>query len=195
MRYQISSGQGPAECELGVAKLADYLCRQYGAHVLSTSPGYHKGTYRSVQISCEQDLSEYVGSVQWICRSPYRPAHKRKNWFIDFSCCNTAEIADFQEGLVAFETFRSGGKGGQNVNKVETGVRAIYLPTGQAVVCTEERSQYANKQKALARLREQIQLDNCHRKAAAQNNNWSFHNQLERGNAGVVFRGERFAKE
>lgn len=195
MRYQISSGQGPAECELGVAKLADYLCRQYGAQVLSTSPGYHKGTYRSVQISCEQDLSEYVGSVQWICRSPYRPAHKRKNWFIDFSCCNTAEIADFQEGQVVFETFRSGGKGGQNINKVETGVRAIYLPTGQAVVCTEERSQYANKQKALARLREQIQQDNCQRKAAAQNHNWSCHNQLERGNAGVVFRGERFVKE
>ena len=195
MRYQISSGQGPAECELGVAKLANYLCRQYGAQILSTSPGYHKGTYRSVQISCEQDLSEYVGSVQWICRSPYRSAHKRKNWFIDFSYCDTAEIADFQEGQVVFETFRSGGKGGQNVNKVETGVRAIYLPTGQAVVCTEERSQYANKQKALARLREQIQQDNCQRKAAAQNHNWSCHNQLERGNAGMVFRGERFVKE
>ena len=45
------------------------------------------------------------------------------------------------------------GKGGQNVNKVETDVRAIYLPTGQLVLCTEEQSQHANKQKALSRLK------------------------------------------
>ena len=195
MKYQISSGQGPAECELGVAKLADYFCHSYGAQVLSTSPGYNKGTYRSVQIFCEQDLSEYVGSIQWICRSPYRPTHKRKNWFIDFSCCDAAEMTEFLEEQVVFETFRSGGKGGQNVNKVETGVRAIYLPTGQAVVCTEERSQYANKQKAVARLKEQVKQSNRQQEATAQNNNWSCHNQLKRGNANAVFRGERFVKD
>lgn len=195
MKYQISSGQGPAECELGVAKLADYFCRSYGAQVLSASPGYNKGTYRSVQIFCERDLSEYVGSIQWSCRSPYRPAHKRKNWFIDFSCCDAAETTEFLEKQVVFETFRSGGKGGQNVNKVETGVRAIYLPTGQAVVCTEERSQYANKKKAVARLREQIKQSNHQQEAATLNNNWNCHNRLKRGNANAVFRGEQFIKD
>ena len=93
---------------------------------------------------------------------------------------------------MVFDTFRSGGKGGQNVNKVETGVRAIYPPTGQAVVCTEERSQHANKQKAVARLRELIKQANSDRKAEEKNDNWRCHTRLERGNAQMQFVGERF---
>ena len=111
MIYQISSGQGPAECELGVAKFLDYLSKNYSVTVLETSKGYNEGTYRSVRFSTEADLSQYEGSVQWICRSPYRPAHKRKNWFLDFSACGTASTEEFDQEQVVFETFRSGGKG------------------------------------------------------------------------------------
>ena len=195
MIYQISSGQGPAECELGVAKFLEYLTRHYQITVLETSKGYHEGTFRSVRFSTEADLSQYEGSVQWICRSPYRPTHKRKNWFLDFSSCQAARTAEFDPEQVTFETFRSGGKGGQNVNKVESGVRAIYLPTGQAVECTEERSQYANKQKALARLREITRQRNQEERAAVKNTDWRCHTSLERGNAGVAFVGMEFRKK
>ena len=195
MIYQISSGQWPAECELGVAKFLEYLTRNYPVTVLETSGGYNEGTYRSAKISTEADLSQYEGSVQWVCRSPYRPAHRRKNWFLDFSACQAARTEDFNPEQVIFETFRSGGKGGQNVNKVESGVRAIYLPTGQAVECTEERSQYANKQKAIARLREITRQKNCAEQAAVKNSDWRCHTSLERGNAGVVFVGTEFKKK
>ncbi len=194
MIYQISSGQGPAECELGVAKLLNYFQNHYDVSIIDTSPGYHEGTYRSVRLYTEADLSEFLGSVQWVCRSPYRPTHKRKNWFIDFSACAVSTAEEFDPAQVVFDTFRSGGKGGQNVNKVESGVRAIYLPTGQAVVCTEERSQHANKQKAVARLRAMTEQQNRTRKAEEKNDNWRCHTQLERGNAQVRFEGESFHK-
>ena len=195
MIYQISSGQGPAECELGVSKLLEYLSQHHRIAVLETSPGYHGGTYRSARFVSEEDLSQYVGSVQWICRSPYRPSHKRKNWFLDFSVCETAGMEEFDPEQVIFETFRSSGKGGQNVNKVESGVRAIYFPTGDAVVCTEERSQYANKQKAIGRLRELSRQRNRQKQAAVKVSDWRCHTSLERGNAGAVFWGMDFKKK
>jgi ribosome-associated protein len=54
------------------------------------------------------------------------------------------------------ETFRSGGPGGQHVNKVETGVRLRHVPSGVTVSCREQRSQHRNKTSCVRRLREKI---------------------------------------
>jgi peptide chain release factor len=195
MELQISSGQGPAECELGVGKLFSSLLKEFpGTAVVGKTAGDRRGGFRSVRLSSETDLSFLEGSVLWICKSPYRPHHGRKNWFIDVSVCHSAETVDFDRLSVRFETFRSGGHGGQNVNKVETGVRAIHEPTKISAVSTDERSQHLNKQIALRRVAEAVAALNADGRAAAKSLDRLEHTRIERGNPVRVYEGMEFKR-
>ena len=152
MIVQISSGQGPQECELAVSKLYNELKKEYpDIKELSSHSSRFSNLYTSIMFETEADLSELEGTVQWICQSPFRPNHKRKNWYVDVSIIPEQEIICTDKDI-RFERFHCGGKGGQNVNKVETGVRLIHIPTGITVTSTAERSQLLNKKDALEKL-------------------------------------------
>lgn len=192
MIIQISAGQGPAECQLAVAKLLIALKKEYGdLETLSETKGCEKGCLDSVRFRTEHDMSGLEGTVLWICKSPFRRNHKRKNWYVDVSIIpDVTEISAEEEYRI--EKFHCGGKGGQNVNKVETGVRVIHMPTGLMAQSTEERSQFQNRQRAMEKLQARLKDLQREQKESQINAAWKEHNQIIRGNPVRVYEDEKF---
>jgi len=202
MWMQISSGLGPAECSLAVAHFVRHImleCRSKGIEVciLSREPGTVKETYKSILIAvngatADRLAAECHGTMLWICKSPYRKNHERKNWFFSCEVYQEPEPGEIDLSDIKVETMRSSGNGGQNVNKVESAVRITHLPTNLSVIAREERSQALNKKLALARLKGILAKQEQEKESQMKLDFWKQHNDLTRGNQIRVFEGRAF---
>jgi len=196
MILQISSGNGPVECEFAVGKFLEVLKDEFpDMEIVSEVKTKYTGCYRSVALSTNRDVSHLPGTIKWIAKSPFRTKHKRKNWFIDVSLFDEKPKTGFSDDVVRYQTFRCGGHGGQNVNKVETGVRAIHVPTGISVTATEARTQHLNRKIALTRLCEVIAQHNLDDENLMKQTMWLQHELLERGNPVRTYAGIEFERK
>ena len=188
---QISTAQGPAECQMFARFVLQKILREAEAagaqaEILEETSSKHGILSAVLKLSgsrAENLAAGWQGTLQWVCPSPLRPQHPRKNWYIGVFRLPEIPALPENEGI-EFQTCRAGGKGGQHVNKTESAVRA-----------EGERSQHANKKRALELLA--LKLAENHQ-TALRRHAADAHKSLyrvERGNPRRVFKGEDFREQ
>lgn len=189
---QITSGRGPVECCRVVALVLEKILREaqkrkLRVEILEKETGPVNRTLLSVVVAlegvgCDVLADEWEGTVLWIARSPYRIHHRRKNWFVGVQTFLLSESREATEDDIRYETLRASGPGGQHVNKTESAVRAVHIPSGISVVASDQRSQWQNKKLATERLLVKLTAWNIEQAMIQAQTNWSNHNSLQRGN-------------
>ena len=198
---QITSGRGPVECCRVVVLITKKIVEQikglgYEVDIVEHEDGPEDGCMFSATLSVEGEnvmslKDEWESSVLWVAqKTPFRPWHRRKNWFVGVHFFSPLQSDSINERDITYETLRASGPGGQNVNKVETAVRAIHMPTGLTVLASDMRSQTQNKKLARERLVMKLSAMEEAKQMQQTHDVWMNHNTLERGNPVKKFKGD-----
>jgi peptide chain release factor len=192
---QITTGRGPAECSIALHKLTQKLLAEApGARLIRSSP--QSSVLALTGTDADIFVRPYLGTILWICQNPLSPNRKRKNWYLSTSLIDLPVPADIvlRDDDLKWDTMRASGPGGQSVNKSDSAVRLTHEPTGIVVVSQDERSQKQNKKVALERMRQALRDKDRVQVAMLERQNWSQHNDLERGNPVKTFKGLEFVE-
>lgn len=199
---QITSGRGPAECCWVVAKVLKLFLeaatqKGFDYRILDREKGSENRTLQSVTIELKGERLEFftrqwLGTIQWVGVSTFRPKHKRKNWFIAIHNIKNAQQTAIKDTDILYQATKSSGSGGQHVNKVSSAIRATHKPTRTQVLVMDSRSQHQNKKTAKLRLVEKVNALQEAQLKSGLKNQWENHLNIKRGNPTKVFKGSDF---
>ena len=202
---QFTAGRGPVECAAACYIIArrfiKYLQSIKVEHIVVDFEEDNNSGYRSIVLKLAQTTSkeivnklksEWEGTIKFISlKNSFRPNHKRKNWFVG---CNFFDVDDtkieFDMKYIKAESMRSRGPGGQNVNKVESGIRLTHIPTGIIVKCMVSRDQRHNMKLAKELMQAKLNAINEARTNKDKNMFWLSHDSLERGGEIMAIKDE-----
>ncbi len=215
---QVTAGQGPKESGWVVAKLHQEIIqaacnlnlsiervemlafdKTLRNQTLIEPDGFLSMLLRIEGVGAKLFSDAWKGTVKWQGESPYRIGHKRVNWFVGVLpiVMPSIDSVDMQRLIreVDITSTRSGGPGGQHVNKTNSAVQLIHRPTGIRIHVETDRSQHRNRQLAMERLHLTLIDGQLDAKKKNDKQRWMNHCQIERGNAIRVFSGKKFVEK
>ena len=198
-----TSGRGPVECEIAVQgiqnKFRQYLdVHQIPFQIVSQQKGQVPRAMKTIVFKLvaahRTQITPWMGTMHWICKSPIRKYHKRKNWYIKCEEIDMPEVQSIDLNELTIQSYKASGPGGQHRNKVETAIRIIHRPTGVIVTASDSKSKAQNKKNALKKLEERLKTKNQTAQEQMDLEKWLTKIEIERGNPIKVFEGKKFAE-
>ena len=196
-----TAGRGRAECGLAVQGIQNrfkkYLnTKKVAFDIVSQRKGSLNKTMDTILFKVNTKdktiLNSWVGTLQWVCKSPIRKFHKRKNWYVKSQVINPPKQTVVNIKNVTLQAYRASGPGGQHRNKVETAIRIIHNPTGIIVTASDGKSQAQNKKKAWKKLEAKLKDQRQNSMQEFNLEQWTNQIEIERGNPVRTFTGLKF---